>query len=135
MITMISTDRILKSQFCLKWYSCVVCVRILVTISEAWSCFIWRICIEKLWMLLWWTETDPSFFRTSLSDGTLSLWTSCRYFLCKCLVYCYSCSCEASKLMGSNYPHLVGNITNLPSNNSISKTIKLNIAFVIKIIW
>ena len=59
------TESILKSRFFLKFYSCVTCVKISVTIVQDWLCFIWSISIARLWMFLWWTETDPSFSRCS----------------------------------------------------------------------
>ena len=47
-------------------YSCVTCVKISVTISRDWQCLIWSISITWLWVFLWWTETGPSFSRSSL---------------------------------------------------------------------
>ena len=54
-----------KIYFFQKFYSCVVCTKISVTILRNWPCFIWSIAIAKLWMFLRWTDTDPSFRRKS----------------------------------------------------------------------
>ena len=59
------TEGILKSQFFLKLYSCVVCVKISVTTSQDYPCFISNISAARLYMFLWWTDTGPSFSKSS----------------------------------------------------------------------
>ena len=68
-----------------KFYFCVVCVKISVTNLRDWPWFIRSISIIRLWMFLWWSETDSSFSRSSSYDGSLSFWISHRYLSCKCL--------------------------------------------------
>ena len=65
-------ESFLNSRVFLKFNSYVFCVKISVTISRDWPCFIWSISIERLWIFLWWTETDLCFSRSSTEDDSLS---------------------------------------------------------------
>ena len=65
-------ESFLNSRVFLKFNSYVFCVKISATISRDWPCFIWSISIERLWIFLWWTETDLCFSRSSTEDDSLS---------------------------------------------------------------
>ena len=42
------TEGIPKPRFCLKFYSCVVCVKISTTVWQKWTCLIWNISITVM---------------------------------------------------------------------------------------
>ena len=78
-------------------------VKISVTVSRDWPWFIWNISIALQWMFQWWTETDPSSFRSSPEGDSLSFLISRRHLSCKSLMFCHSDGCEASKSVSSNW--------------------------------
>ena len=57
------TESILKSSLYLKPCCRVAYVKISVTVSGDWPCFIWNISIARLWVFLWWTWVWSIFFQ------------------------------------------------------------------------